>query len=138
MSVRKLVKSGTQWITDHLIEHWPAYVVFFVSGSGAAYAAKVTAWVALYGPLAWITSGFVGAIGGLFIYGIFVWLRGKKIDQDLARAVAERAGVSPTLSAYENQRIYLGEFFNPYYAPYKNKVFRRCQVWGPSLVHLTA
>ena len=136
MTSNRFVKAGTAWLTDHVIEHWPAYVVLAISGGGTSYAARATSWITSYGPIAWVFCGLAGGLIGLCVYGVFVWLKGQKIEQDLVLLIGKRSGVSPTLHNYEEQRIGLGEFFNPYYIPYRNKVFRRCQVWGPALVFL--
>lgn len=110
-----------------------------MTGTVAGIAAKATAWLAAWGPIAWVGAGLLGA-GFFILLGIgFAYARGKLVRASIEKQFYSRAdAINPLEEDFRNRRIHLTDMISPIEPVIRGKRFHNCEIIGPVNVILKA
>lgn len=112
-------------------------LIVFPAGTGAlsAWAAHATQTLQQFAPFSWVMAGLLGALLALWIW----WLWWKAWDFRLkvrmrAALANPTALINPGDSVFQNKRIKLTEFFDPFWSRCEGKTFIDCDLIGPAVI----
>lgn len=132
---KRAIRSAASWVWDWFIEHWPTVIVV-VGGAVMTWLGYLSAWLRVYGPVAWGALGIASALVlslAFFLAGLakqrFVLVR-------FAERRAETAGINPLDDHFSKKRIKMSDFFHPFYEPVTATKFQDCELLGPAAVAL--
>lgn len=122
---------------------WKISLGYQVFGAGgvmssfgiSAWAASASAWLNIYGPIAWVFAGFSGALAFLLAFLIYSIMRERLSRARLAEKRAESSTrINPLDDHFVKQVINVSDIFSNYHQVLKNKDFRDCRFVGPMVV----
>lgn len=103
-----------------------------------AWAAAVTDWLNVWGPISWVASGLVGMLVvfiSIALWGIYK--RSAAVAQYQQAIAQPPRHVNPLRNDFTDEVIELSEFFHPLDKLHAGKTFRRCKIYGPGVMMFT-
>lgn len=111
----------------------------FSTGIFASWTAAMTQWVADYGPIVWVIVGIFVAFVAAIILRVTSGAILRLAQARLTRSYAFREGrINPLKNSFDNEVVNISDFYSPGPMLYSNKVFRNCEIRGPSVIVCTA
>ncbi len=124
--------SDAQWYFDKFSTNWPFIATVFVGGGGMTYLAKISLWLAPWGPIAWGAIGLCSSLIIALLIMSFVKIRNINVNSRYISAVIERPkNVNPLRDNFEKEKILLSDFYSPFSIHNERKTFKNCEIHGP-------
>lgn len=100
-----------------------------------AWAGSATEWIGQHGPLAWVGTGFFGAL--LFALLVLMYSLSKSYLAQAALNEKRAAGstrINPLQDHFTKEIITVADIFSHFHQVHKNKHFRECRFSGPMVM----
>lgn len=130
-------KSFQNWAIEKFLENAIQGAVGFAGGFLTAYSAKVSNinfFENAKDPFFIVIYFFIGAFLSILFFYFYTFVQKKSINNLYAKHVFENSKVNVLKNQFNDEKISITEFFDPYYIPHTGKIFINCTITGPALL----
>ena len=103
----------------------------------SGWVAHETAWIKVYGPIAWWFGGLAGAITAVLLLAILSYIRLTLIrGSAIQKWTREVDTINPLDNEFTRRRIRVADLANPVVKSVTKKRFIECELMGPAIIGL--